>query len=347
MLFVIIPKGFFPQQDTGLITGISEAAQDISPRRDDAASGGSSATSSLQGPGRRACRPIGDRRRRQSAQYRAHVHHPEAARRTRAPPRDQIIARLRPQLAKVEGAQLFLQPAQDVTRRRPLARTQYQYTLQDADLDELNDWAPKMLAKLQTLPELRDVATDQQTDAHDADADHRSRPGARASASSRRLIDDTLYDAFGQRQVTQYFTQLNHLLRDPGGPAELQDDLATLDQIYVKSPTTGGVVPLSTLRRVGRQRRIEPLSINHQGQFPAVTLSFNLAPGVALGQAVDAISRRADEARHARAASSRSFQGNAQAFQSSLASDAAADRWRRWSPSISSSACSMRATSIR
>jgi HAE1 family hydrophobic/amphiphilic exporter-1 len=228
---------------------------------------------------------------------------------------DQIIARLRPQLDKVEGARLFLQAAQDINVGGRQARTQFQYTLQDANLEELNAWAPQVVDKLKTLKELRDVATDQQTNgttlALTIDRDQAARFGIQP-----QLIDDTLYDAFGQRQVTQYFTQLNsyHVILEIL-PA-LQGDPETLNRIYLKSPLTGQQVPLATFAR-WTTRPIAPLSISHQGQFPAVTISFNLAPGMALGQATSAIQRAESEIGKP-AALIGNFQGNAQAFQQSL-----------------------------
>jgi len=231
---------------------------------------------------------------------------------------DEVIRRLRPQLAKVEGAALFLQVAQDINVGGRLARTQYQYTLQDPNLDELNQWSTKIFAKLKTLPELRDVATDQQTGGTTytltIDRDQAARFGIQP-----QLIDDTLYDAFGQRQVTQYFTQLNsyHVVLEVL-PA-LQHPTEALSSIYVNSPSTGGQVPLSTFVKWTN----EPtnfLSINHQSMFPSVTLSFNLASGVALGQATRAI-QNAEARLGAPATLIGNFQGNAQAFQASLASE--------------------------
>ena len=230
---------------------------------------------------------------------------------------DEVIRRLRPQLAKVEGAVLFLQVAQDINVGGRLSRTQYQYTLQDANLDELNQWSSKIFAKLKTLPELRDVATDQQTGGTTytltIDRDQAARFGIQP-----QLIDDTLYDAFGQRQVTQYFTQLNsyHVLEVL--PA-LQRPTEALSSIYVNSPSTGGQVPLSTFVKWTN----EPtnfLSINHQSMFPSVTLSFNLAAGVSLGQATAAI-QNAEAQIGAPATLIGNFQGNAQAFEASLASE--------------------------
>jgi hydrophobic/amphiphilic exporter-1 (mainly G- bacteria), HAE1 family len=311
-LFVIIPKGFFPQQDNGFLTGVSEAAQDISfadmerhqeelsqivqadPAVDSIAmfiGGGGTALNS----GRMYITLKPRDQRDADAQ--------------------QIIARLRPKLAKVEGARLYMQASQDVRLGGRATRTQFEFTLQDANLAELDEWAPKILARMQTLPELRDVATDQQTEGTTLqltiDRDTASRYGILP-----QLIDDTLYDAFGQRQVTQYFTQLNsyHVILEIL-PA-LQGKLDTLDKLYIKSPTTGDQVPLSVFTK-WTTVPIRPLSISHQGQFPAVTISFNLSQGVALGQATGAVQKAVAEM-GAPATLSSSFQGTAQAFQQSL-----------------------------
>jgi HAE1 family hydrophobic/amphiphilic exporter-1 len=227
----------------------------------------------------------------------------------------QIIARLRPKLDEVEGARQFLQASQDVRLGGRATRTQFEFTLQDANLDELNSWAPKVLSKLQTLPQLRDVATDQQTNGTTltltVDRDAASRYGI-----APQLIDDTLYDAFGQRQVAQYFTQLNsyHVILEI--LPELQGKVDTLNKIYVKSPLTGEQVPLSVFAK-WTTVPVRPLSISHQGQFPAITISFNLAQGVALGQATDAV-QNAMRQLGAPATLNGSFQGTAQAFQQSL-----------------------------
>jgi HAE1 family hydrophobic/amphiphilic exporter-1 len=195
------------------------------------------------------------------------------------------------------------------------ARTQFQYTLQDSNLEELNEWAPKVLEKLKALPELRDVASDQQMSGTaltlTIDRDQASRYGL-----TPQMIDDTLYDAFGQRQVAQYFTQQNsyHVVMEVL-PA-LQGDVASLEKIYIKSPTTGQQVPLATFAK-WTTRTTAPLSINHQGQFPAVTISFNLAQGGSLGTATEAI-QRAERELGMPATLIGTFQGNAQAFQDSL-----------------------------
>ncbi|HVO13983.1 MAG TPA: efflux RND transporter permease subunit, partial [Alphaproteobacteria bacterium] len=315
-LFVIIPKGFFPQQDTGLIIGTSEAAQNISfaemarrqlalaevvARDPDVATVGmniGSTGSQTQNNGRLFITLKPRDQREASA--------------------SQIIDRLRPQLAKVEGAALFLQPAQDINVGGRLARTLYQHTLQDGDLNELNEWAPRLYAKLKTLPELTDVATDQQNGGGTLkltiDRDQAARFGIQP-----QLIDDTLYDAFGQRQVAQYFTQVNsyHVVMEVL-PA-LQNSPGALDRIYIRSPLAGQNVRLSTLTK-WTSVPTTLLSINHQGQFPAVTLSFNLAPGVSLGQAVSAI-QKAEAEMSVPASLIGTFQGNAQAFQASLSTE--------------------------
>jgi multidrug efflux pump subunit AcrB len=316
-LFVLIPKGFFPQQDTGLITGISEAAQDVSfaemvrrqkaltdviARDPDVATwisvvgAGGGSTTMNNGRVFITLKPLGQR----------------------TASADQIINRLRPQLARVQGAALFLQAAQDLTVGGRVARTQYQYTVQDADLDELDHWAPKLLAKFRTLAPLADVATDQQTSAGTAtltiDRDQASRFGI-----APQLIDDTLYDAFGQREVAQYFTQLNSYFVILEVPPSMQGTPDTLAKIRLTSPVTGQPVPLSTFVKY-TTRPVNFLSINHQGQFPAVTLSFNLSPGSSLGQAVAAIEQAKAEI-GAPATLIGGFQGNAQAFQASLATE--------------------------
>ena len=314
-LYILIPKGFFPDQDTGVLIGLSEAGQDVSfaemARRQQAlaqiierdpdiegysSSIGAGLGAQTENDGRLfiALKPFNERHA--SAQ--------------------QIIARLRPQLAKVEGANLYLQAAQDIRVGGRLSKTQYQYTLQDADTTELYGWAPKVLTKLKMLPELRDLGTDQQMSGPTAtltiDRDAASRFGIEPA-----VIDATLYDAFGQRQITQYFSQVNsyHLIMEV--PPDMQGDLATLKKLYVKA-ANGQAVPLSTFVKIGTQQ-VAPLAVNHQGQFPAVTLSFNLAPGAALGDAVASINRAMQQI-GAPAALQGTFQGTAQAFQSSLSS---------------------------
>src|SRR6202012_1270235 len=218
-------------------------------------------------------------------------------------------------LDKIEGARLFMQAAQDVRLGGRPTRTQVEFTLQDANLDELNEWGPKILARMQKLPELRDVATDQQSQGTTLQLKI-NRDTASRYGIAPQLIDDTLYDAFGQRQVTQYFTQLNsyHVILEI--LPELQGNLDTLNKLYIKSPLTGEQVPLATFA-TWSSVPVRSLSISHQGQFPAITISFNLAQGVALGQAADAVQRAMSDL-GAPATLNSSFQGTAQAFQQSL-----------------------------
>jgi hydrophobic/amphiphilic exporter-1 (mainly G- bacteria), HAE1 family len=311
-LFIVIPKGFFPQQDNGLITATSEASQDISfeamKSRQEVLSkivmedpDVATVAMAIGGSGR--------------AGNNGNLFITLKPRNERKANAQQVISRLRPKLERVEGARLYMQAAQDVRLGGRPTRTQFEFTLQDANLAELNEWAPKILAKMQTLPELRDVATDQQatgtTLTLTINRDTASRYGIQP-----QLIDDTLYDAFGQRQVTQYFTQLNsyHVILEI--LPELQGKLDTLDKLYVKSPTTGDQVPLATFAS-WTSVPVRPLSISHQGQFPAITISFNLGQGVALGQATDAVQQSMAEL-GAPATLNSSFQGTAQAFQQSL-----------------------------
>ena len=311
-LFMIIPKGFFPQQDNGLITGVSEAGQDVSfaqMRRyqeklaaivqndPDVATVGSVIGGSWnQSNSGRIFITLKPRDERNSTAQ-------------------QIIARLRPQLDQVSGARLYLQAAQDVRLGGRPSRTQFEFTLQDADIDALNTWAPKILGLMRTLPELKDVASDQQTSgmtvALKIDRDRASKLGL-----TPQMIDDTLYDAFGQRQVTQYFTQLNsyHVILEVNPDEQKSTDV--LDNIYLKS-NHGIQVPLSAIASWSSVP-VKPLTISHQGQFPATTISFNLASGIALGDATKAISKAMAEI-GAPATLIGTFQGTAQAFQQSLA----------------------------
>jgi hydrophobe/amphiphile efflux-1 (HAE1) family protein len=315
VLYIVIPKGFFPQQDTGVMFGVSDASQDISfsemverhlalgkliSEDPDVAdwSGAVGASSSTTMNNGRFFISLKPRDQRESSA-------------------EQIVARLRRKAAAVPGVILYLQVPQDLNVGGRLSRTQYQYTLMDADLLELNTWAPRILDKLKGLPQLQDVATDQQTGGATLnlviDRDQASRFGIQP-----QVIDDTLYDAFGQRQVTQYFTQINsyHVVMEV--LPELQGSPATLDKIYVRSPTTGQQVPISAFAHYD-STPVSLLSVNHQGQFPAVTLSFNLRPGSSLGQAVDAI--QAVERNIGKPATLvGTFQGTARVFQRSLAS---------------------------
>jgi HAE1 family hydrophobic/amphiphilic exporter-1 len=319
VMFIRIPKGFFPIQDTGMISAFAEAAQDTAPEEmmkllrkmgdvilqdpDVAAvatftgSTGGAQTANT-GRGFIVLKPRDERELTSS----------------------QIIDRLRPKLAEIEGATLFMQPTQDITVGGRIARASFQYTLQDSDIAELSEWSEKLLEKMRSLPELADVSSDLLANAPQLkitiNRDQASRFGI-----SPQTIDDILNDAYGQRQITQYYTQLKTYWIILEILPEQQKDLASLDLLYVKSPLTGGAVPLSALVNID-SGKVGPLSIAHQGQFPAVTLTFNLQPGIALGQAVDAISQVSRELGMPSSIIG-TFQGNAQAFQASLSSEPA------------------------
>jgi HAE1 family hydrophobic/amphiphilic exporter-1 len=313
-LYVLIPKGFFPQQDTGMIVGISEGAEDISPQgmkdrqeavldvvsRDPAVA---SATAYI-GPGGST---VTENDGRMFITLKPHGQRSATA--------DQIIARLNRALQPVQGIRLYMQAAQDINVGARLSKSQYQYTLVDVDSDELNHWAPTLLEKLRGLPQITDAASDQQSAGEtlkvEINRDVASRLGVNPA-----VVDSLLYDAFGQRHVARIYTTLNQyyviLEVDPGyqlGPN-------ALSRIYAQS-SSGTMVPLSQFAAISRS--IAPLAINHQGQFPSVTLSFNLAPNSTIGGAVSAIRRTAADL-HLPPSVATSFQGNAQAFQSSLSS---------------------------
>jgi hydrophobic/amphiphilic exporter-1 (mainly G- bacteria), HAE1 family len=313
-LFMIIPKGFFPQQDTGLITGVVEAAQDTSVA--DMARHMEELGAIVQKDpaiDHMAMRMGGNGNTLNDGTMYVTL----KPREERTASADQVIRRLQEQTAKVQGARLFLQSAQDVRLGGRPSRTQYQFTLQGTDINELNDWAPKLLDKMKGMPELRDVASDQQaagtTLTLSIDRDQAARYGLTPD-----IIDATLYDAFGQRQIANFSTQLSTYYVILEVLPSLQKSTSTLQQIYLRSPTTGGEVPLSAFAKWTTDL-VRPLAINHQGQFPAVTISFNLAPGTALGQATDAITAM-EKQMNVPATITSTFQGTAQAFQDSLAS---------------------------
>jgi multidrug efflux pump len=313
-LAIIVPKGLFPQQDTGAVAGSTQASQDISSRAmrerqqavmalvmDDpdvehavsfvgAANGSTGNTGTVFV----TLKPYG--KRKASA--------------------DEIINRLRPKLARVPGISLLMQSVQDVRIGGRASRTQYQYTLADANLEELNAVAPRVMERMRKLKELRDVNTDQQTGGLEirviVDRDSAARLGVTSQA-----IDDTLYDAYGQRQVATSYTPLNFYRVVLEATPEQQSSPEQLSRLFVRG-TGGALVPLTAIARfeIGNV----PLAISHQGQFPAITLSFNLAPGVALGDAIVAI-QRAERDVQMPPAMRASFQGTAQAFSSSLASE--------------------------
>jgi hydrophobe/amphiphile efflux-1 (HAE1) family protein len=313
-LYVIIPKGFFPQQDTGMITGITEASQDISfpamAERQQAVANivlqdpAVASTGSYIGPGGPtatlnngrmfiALKPKGER---------------DAS-------ADEVINRLRPKLAKLQGITLYMQAAQDITIGGRVSRTQYQYTLTDPDPGELNQWSAQFLEKLKTVPGIADIASDQQNAGPLLDITI-NRDVASSYGILPATIDNTLSDAFGQRIVSTMLTQQNqyHVVLEV--EPQFQFGPSALNDLYINS-SSGQQVPLSTL--VKAVEKVAPLVVNHQGQFPSVTVSFNLLPGTAIGNAVASI-EQAEKQLNKPAALVTSFQGNAQAFQSSLSS---------------------------
>ncbi|HEX7489858.1 MAG TPA: efflux RND transporter permease subunit, partial [Anaeromyxobacteraceae bacterium] len=314
-LAFIVPKGFFPQQDTGLIVAVTEAAPDVSFKR----MGGlqqAIAAAVREDPDVATVAsfigPDGTNSTVNSGRLSIALK-PRSERKASAA---EIIARLQARVSQVEGIRAFMQPVQDLQIETRVSRTQYQYTLEDADPEELALWAPRVVEKLRALPELKDVASDQQSGGLQVkltiDRDTAGRLGIQA-----QTIDDALYDAFGQRQVSTIFTQLNQYRVILEVKPEFQQDPRALERIYVRS-AAGDAVPLSTFTRM--ERTTAPLAINHQGQFPAVTLSFDLAAGASLGHAVDAIGA-AGAAIGLPPGVRADFTGNAQAFRESLASE--------------------------
>jgi multidrug efflux pump len=317
-LYVVVPKGFFPVQDTGVIQGISEAPQSISfpamAERQQALArvilqdNAVASLSSFIGVD-------GTNVTLNSGRILINLK-PLAERRLSA---GDVIRRLQPQLAAVQGITLFMQPVQDLSVEDRVSRTQFQYSLEDADGRELAAWAPKLVDALRAVPVLRDVSTDQQ-DQGLGTALVIDRATASRLGVSPQTIDNTLYDAFGQRQVSTMFTQLNQyrvvLEVQPG----FRRNATALRDIYVRGASGGQpvTVPLSTMTQV--EETTAPLAIARQGQFPAVTLSFNLAPGAALGAAVRAIEATTREL-GLPASIQGSFQGTAQAFRASLSSE--------------------------
>jgi hydrophobe/amphiphile efflux-1 (HAE1) family protein len=312
--YVAIPKGFFPQQDTGFIFGEADARQDTSfagmsqlmlqliekIKQDPAVQG---VTGFAGATGGNASESTG----RTLIQLKPFDQRSVSA--------DQVIARLRPVVAQVPGVKFFMQSGQEINVGGRLSRTQYQYTLTDTDIAELNDWAPKVEQAMAKLPGLQDVASDQQIAAPHLDIEI-NRDDATRLGITPQLIDSTLYDAFGSRVVGDIFTSTNQYWIILEVEPQFAADPTVLQKLDVIG-ANGARVPLATFAQF--VSKVEPLTVNHQGQFPAVTLSFNLAPGTALGVAVDRISQmRADL--KAPATLQGTFQGTAQAFQASLSS---------------------------
>ncbi len=315
LLYIYVPKGFFPVQDTGVILGVSQAPQNISfaamaNRQQQLAE------VILQDPAVESLSSFigidGTNTTMNSGRIQINLK-PLAQRRLSA---SEVIRRLQPEIAELDGIELFLQPVQDLTVEDRVSRTQFQYSLEDVDPKELAYWTPRFVSKLKTLPELRDVATDQLDDGLLAtltiDRDTASRLGILPAD-----IDNTLYDAFGQRQVSTIFTQLNqyHVVMEV--QPNFQQNPDALKDIYVRS-SNGQQVPLSAFTRF--EPSASALAINHQGQFPVVTISFNLAPGTSLGDATKVI----DEARGKIGmpqSVQATFQGTAAAFLRSLSNE--------------------------
>ncbi|GAK72115.1 multidrug resistance protein MdtB [Agrobacterium rubi TR3 = NBRC 13261] len=312
-LFVIVPKGFFPEQDTGFIAGLSQASPDISftemaklqervsaiIMKDPAVysvfmdiGGGNGGNALNQGHVNITLKPLDQR---------------DASAK-------EVIDRLSSALNVQQGIKLFMQSAQDINIGARPAKTQYQFTLQDANIQELGDWSGKITSGLQGLPELRDVGSDQQ-----AQAPNLSIKIDRAAATLYGVlpsaIDDTLYDAFGQRQVASYSTQTDTFRVILEVLPSLQRDIATLERLSVRA-SNGTLVPLPVVAKWSTDG-VSPVSISHQGQSPAVTVSFNLAPDVALGQATAAIENAVSNMQPP-ASLQTSFSGSAKAFKDSL-----------------------------
>jgi hydrophobe/amphiphile efflux-1 (HAE1) family protein len=314
-LFIQIPKGFFPVQDTGLISGTTEAGQDVSP----------SEMMRLQENVNRVFLEdpdidsvgafVGGGSGNTTNNGRMFITlKPREQRKATAP---EIINRLRPKLAKLEGIATYMQAVQDIRMGGRPGKALYQFTVQDADLKELNEWAPRVTNALKALPALADVSSDQQLNAPQLNIVI-NRDRASQFGLDPTIINATLNSALGQRQIAEYYTQLDTYNVVLEVLPKMQTDPSVLDYLYIRSPTTGQVIPMRTLVSVNNTKT-GPLSVTHQGQYPSVTISFNTQPNIALGQAVDAI-RAAMDKIGAPNTLNGSFQGNAQAFQDSLSS---------------------------
>jgi multidrug efflux pump len=311
-LYLRVPKGFFPTQDTGVILGITETDQDSSfakmqakqselngvlcsdPAVESIASFiGIDSINLTLNSGRIQINLKPHQERHESIQ--------------------KVMARLSEKAAAVAGIQLFMQPVQDLSVESRVSRTQYQYSLETPDPVELSQWVPRLVSKLKERPELQDVASDQAVLGREAklviDRDTASRLGV-----TPLVIDDALYNAFGQRQVSTIFTQLNQYRVVLEVAPEFRDSLSDIGSLYVKT-NMGKPAPLESLTKIEYQNA--PLAINHQGQFPVVTVSFNVAPGVSLGQAVEAVEQTVREIQMPTSIA-RAFQGSAEAYKRSL-----------------------------
>jgi multidrug efflux pump len=317
-LYVAIPKGFFPEQDTGMIQGISEAAQTIS-YAEMAKHQSALAEAILKDPDVAGLSSFigvdGTNTTLNSGRFLISLK-PLGQRSTSA---GEVIDRLRGEIAGVPGIALYLQPVQDLTIDSTVSRTQYQFVLQNADLDQFQDWVPKLMQRLQQVPEIADVASDylQQGLAVDLVID---RATAARFGITPATVDNALYDAFGQRIVSTIYTQANQYRVILEADPSLQQSLDGLKALYLPSSlSSAGQVPLSAIVKV--EQRAGPLQITHLGQFPATLISFNLAPGSSLGAAVDAIQKAETEVGLPDSFVT-AFQGSTAAFQSSLANEA-------------------------
>ncbi len=316
VLYVIIPKGFFPTQDTGIIIGITDAAQDTSFSRMAALQQAANKVVQQDPAVASVVSAIGAGTAGQTANN-GRMYITLKPWNQRSDSATQVIARLDQKLQSVPGIKLYMQPAQDVSVGARLGRTLYQYTLQDPNSDELNQWAPKILTKMQQIPLLADVTSDQEnsgtTETLTYDRDQAARFGIQPAA-----IDNILYDAFGQREVAQYFTgnKAYYVILE-ALPSEY-GSVSTLDKLYVDS-SSGTPVPLSTLVHQTTVP-VQPLAINHQSQFPSVTISFNLKGNASLGDAVNQV-QRVEASMGVPPTVQGSFQGTAQAFQASLSTE--------------------------
>ena len=314
ILYATASTGFFPQQDTGFLSGVVITSQDASfPKTREKVQQVAQVLG--QDPGIAGFGIFVGGSSANQANIFIALKPKDAGRDTSA---DQIIARLRPKLAQLVGVQTFLQASQDINVGGRAGQAQYQYTLSDSNLDELNDWAPKLLATMQTLPQLKDVSSDQQSlgGAVNLTID---RAQAMRFGISPSVIDAAVYELIGQDEIAQYFTQQNayHVVIE--APPGLYATPDIFNSLYILSPTTGKTVPLSLFVKVD-SNGTSMLTVNHQGEFPDVTLSFNLAPGVALSDATKAVGDV--QARlGAPPTLTGSFQGTAQAFQQSLSDE--------------------------
>jgi HAE1 family hydrophobic/amphiphilic exporter-1 len=313
-LYVTTPTGFFPQQDTGFLSGVILTSQDASFQKL------SDKIQEVAGviksdPDVEAVSFYAGNGGANQSNISITLTPQDAGRKSSA---TQIIARLRPKLARLVGVQAFLQANQDINVGGRAGQAQYQYTLSDSDLTELNTWAPKLLAALQQTPQLKDVSSDQQSKAGAVnltiDRDAAARFGIMPAD-----IDNAVYNLVGQREVAQYFTQLNayHVVLE--GLPQMQATPELFNSVYILSPITGKTVPLSMFVKVD-PNGVSSLTVSHQGQFPAATLSFNLGPGVSLGEATQLVQKARDEL-GAPATLTGAFQGTAQAFQQSLSTE--------------------------